>query len=114
MPVRIVMLGDIVGGPGRRAVMQQIPVIHERWWPHLILANGENIPPTVAASVVGNKCNKPTQALKITNFDALIDQAEKRLHFNEKKMDDDPLGLLTVQSPRSKNKGTSTNDNVSV
>lgn len=43
MAIRIVMLGDIVGGPGRRAVVQQIPVIRERWSPHLILANGENI-----------------------------------------------------------------------
>jgi len=36
------MLGDIVGGPGRRAVTQQIPVIRERWSPHLIIANAEN------------------------------------------------------------------------
>lgn len=42
MAIKIVMLGDIVGGPGRRAVTQQIPVIRERWSPHLILANAEN------------------------------------------------------------------------
>ncbi len=42
MPVRIVMLGDIVGRPGRLAVAQQIPVIRERWRPDLILANAEN------------------------------------------------------------------------
>lgn len=43
MPVRIVMLGDIVGRPGRQAVAQQIPVIRERWKPDLILANAENV-----------------------------------------------------------------------
>lgn len=42
MSVRIVMLGDIVGMPGRLAVAQQIPVIRERWKPQLILANAEN------------------------------------------------------------------------
>ncbi|MCC7203555.1 MAG: YmdB family metallophosphoesterase [Phycisphaeraceae bacterium] len=42
MPLRVVMLGDIVGSPGRLAVMQQIPVIRQRWKPDLILANGEN------------------------------------------------------------------------
>ena len=42
MPIRIVMLGDIVGRPGRVAVAQQIPVIRQRWNPDLILANAEN------------------------------------------------------------------------
>jgi len=42
MPIRIVMLGDIVGRPGRQAVAQQIPVIREKWKPDLILANAEN------------------------------------------------------------------------
>jgi 2',3'-cyclic-nucleotide 2'-phosphodiesterase len=42
MPIRIVMLGDIVGRPGRLAVMQQIPAIRERYKPDLILANAEN------------------------------------------------------------------------
>jgi metallophosphoesterase (TIGR00282 family) len=42
MPIRIVMLGDIVGRPGRLAIMQQIPAIRERYKPDLILANAEN------------------------------------------------------------------------
>ena len=42
MPIRIVMLGDIVGRPGRLAVAQQIPAIRQRWKPDLILANAEN------------------------------------------------------------------------
>jgi metallophosphoesterase (TIGR00282 family) len=43
MPIRIVMLGDIVGRPGRQAVAQQVPAIRERWKPDLILANAENV-----------------------------------------------------------------------
>ena len=42
MPLRIVMLGDIVGRPGRLAVAQLLPVIRERYQPHLVLANAEN------------------------------------------------------------------------
>jgi metallophosphoesterase (TIGR00282 family) len=42
MPVKIVMLGDIVGRPGRLAIAQQIPAIRERYRPDLILANAEN------------------------------------------------------------------------
>ncbi|MCE9592444.1 MAG: TIGR00282 family metallophosphoesterase [Planctomycetes bacterium] len=42
MTLRVVMLGDIVGRPGRLAVAQQVPVIRERWKPDLILANVEN------------------------------------------------------------------------
>lgn len=40
--MRIVMLGDIVGRPGRLAVAQQVPVIRERYKPDVILANAEN------------------------------------------------------------------------
>lgn len=40
--MRIVFLGDIVGGPGCKAVSQQIPTIRERWNPDLIIANAEN------------------------------------------------------------------------
>lgn len=43
MSMKVVMIGDIVGKPGRRVVQQQIPVIRERWAPDLIVANGENI-----------------------------------------------------------------------
>jgi metallophosphoesterase (TIGR00282 family) len=41
MSLRIVFLGDIVGGPGCKAVTQQVPVIRERWSPDLIIANAE-------------------------------------------------------------------------
>jgi len=38
----MVMLGDIVGRPGRLAVAQQVPIIRQRWQPDVILANAEN------------------------------------------------------------------------
>ncbi len=43
MPMRIIMLGDVVGQPGRRVVHQQLPHIRDRYTPDLILANAENI-----------------------------------------------------------------------
>jgi metallophosphoesterase (TIGR00282 family) len=42
MPIRIAMLGDIVGTPGRNAVVQQIPVLRQRWHPDLLIVNAEN------------------------------------------------------------------------
>lgn len=42
MSLRIVFLGDIVGGPGCKAISQLVPVIRERWEPDLIIANAEN------------------------------------------------------------------------
>ena len=42
MSLRIVFLGDIVGGPGCKAVSQLVPAIHERWEPDLFIANAEN------------------------------------------------------------------------
>lgn len=42
MPIRIAILGDIVGTPGRQAVTQQLPIIRQRFATDLILANAEN------------------------------------------------------------------------
>lgn len=42
MSIRVIILGDIVGAPGRLAVAQQLPHIRERWAPALVLANAEN------------------------------------------------------------------------
>lgn len=39
----IVFLGDIVGQPGRRAVLQSMPDIRARWNPAAVIANAENI-----------------------------------------------------------------------
>lgn len=41
--LRFVMLGDIVGKPGRRVVQQQLPWLRDVYRPDLILANAENI-----------------------------------------------------------------------
>jgi metallophosphoesterase (TIGR00282 family) len=42
MTIRYVMLGDIVGSPGRLAVRQCLPAIRQRWNPDLVIANAEN------------------------------------------------------------------------
>ena len=42
MAIRLIMLGDLVGRAGRLAVMQQIPLIRDRFGPGLIVANVEN------------------------------------------------------------------------
>lgn len=43
MALRLVMLGDIVGKPGKRVVEQQLPAIRQRHRPDLIVVNAENI-----------------------------------------------------------------------
>jgi len=43
MGIRFIMLGDIVGKPGRRVVQQHIPSLREHYKPDVIIANGENI-----------------------------------------------------------------------
>jgi len=40
--LRVVMLGDIVGRPGRQAVAQQMEAIRQRYQPDLVIANAEN------------------------------------------------------------------------
>ncbi len=42
MPIRLIILGDIVGTPGRQAVAQAVPILRQRHEPDLILANAEN------------------------------------------------------------------------
>jgi len=42
MSLRIAFLGDIVGGPGCKAVTQQLPILRERFGPNLVIANAEN------------------------------------------------------------------------
>jgi hypothetical protein len=42
MPIRVLMLGDIVGQPGRLAVRQLLPALRALHKPHLVIANGEN------------------------------------------------------------------------
>jgi metallophosphoesterase (TIGR00282 family) len=40
--VRVLFIGDIVGGPGRRGLAEAMPRLRERHSPDLIIANGEN------------------------------------------------------------------------
>jgi hypothetical protein len=41
--VRILFIGDIVGGLGKRALLQLLPELRERFEPTFVVANGENI-----------------------------------------------------------------------
>jgi 2',3'-cyclic-nucleotide 2'-phosphodiesterase len=40
---RLLFIGDIVGEPGRRALLEALPALRERYSPQLIVANGENV-----------------------------------------------------------------------
>ncbi|MCS1351224.1 TIGR00282 family metallophosphoesterase [Mechercharimyces sp. CAU 1602] len=40
--MRVLMFGDIVGDPGRKALLQYLPLLKRSYQPNLILANGEN------------------------------------------------------------------------
>jgi len=42
MPLRLLMFGDVVGGPGRRAVAQMLPALRTKYKPDIVLANAEN------------------------------------------------------------------------
>src|SRR5947199_5352205 len=43
MPLRILVLGDIVGRPGRMVLHQKLPSLVKQRDIHLVIANGENI-----------------------------------------------------------------------
>lgn len=43
MVVRVIMLGDVVGTPGRQGVAQLVPKLRELYQPDLIVANAENV-----------------------------------------------------------------------
>ena len=40
--MRILFIGDIVGGPGRRGLAKLLPALREELEPDLSIANGEN------------------------------------------------------------------------
>ena len=40
--MRILFIGDIVGGPGRRGLAKLLPALREELEPDLVIANGEN------------------------------------------------------------------------
>ena len=41
-PMRVLFIGDVVGGPGRRGLRETMPALRERYAPDLIVVNGEN------------------------------------------------------------------------
>lgn len=41
--IRVLYLGDIVGRPGRRAIINELPKLMQEFKPDLVLANGENL-----------------------------------------------------------------------
>ncbi len=40
--MRLIILGDVVGRPGRQAVQRELPGLRERYRPDLVVVNGEN------------------------------------------------------------------------
>jgi 2',3'-cyclic-nucleotide 2'-phosphodiesterase len=42
MGSRLLFIGDVVGEPGRRALMDALPALREQYLPDLVVANGEN------------------------------------------------------------------------
>ena len=48
-PARILFVGDVVGGIGRRTLLDCLPVLRERYAPTFVVVNGENAP-AVSAS----------------------------------------------------------------
>jgi len=40
--INVLFIGDIVGSAGRRAVREVLPVLRDKFNPHIVIANGEN------------------------------------------------------------------------
>ncbi|HZO04997.1 MAG TPA: TIGR00282 family metallophosphoesterase, partial [Solirubrobacterales bacterium] len=40
--MRVLFIGDVVGGPGRRGLRETMPSLRERYAPDLVIVNGEN------------------------------------------------------------------------
>src|SRR5271155_4159143 len=40
--IRLLFIGDVVGRSGRAAVLQQVPILRERWGLDFVIVNGEN------------------------------------------------------------------------
>ncbi|MEY3024355.1 MAG: hypothetical protein RJA16_1181 [Planctomycetota bacterium] len=41
-PIRVLLIGDVVGTPGREVLQTQLPLLRERFRPHRVIANVEN------------------------------------------------------------------------
>src|SRR3954452_21149193 len=59
-PVRILFIGDVVGGLGRRTLLALLPSLREAHDPHFVVVNGENaagglgITPKIADELFAN------------------------------------------------------------
>jgi metallophosphoesterase (TIGR00282 family) len=42
-PVSILFVGDVVGGLGRRTLLESLPILRERFAPTFVVVNGENV-----------------------------------------------------------------------
>jgi 2',3'-cyclic-nucleotide 2'-phosphodiesterase len=42
-PVRILFIGDLVGGIGRRTLLESLPILRQRHAPTFVVVNGENV-----------------------------------------------------------------------
>jgi metallophosphoesterase (TIGR00282 family) len=42
-PVSILFVGDLVGGIGRRTLLESLPILRERYAPTFVVVNGENV-----------------------------------------------------------------------
>jgi 2',3'-cyclic-nucleotide 2'-phosphodiesterase len=42
-PRRLLFIGDVVGEPGRNALLSSLPALRERYEPDIVVANGENV-----------------------------------------------------------------------
>ena len=40
--IRLLFIGDIVGRSGRAALLEQVPLLRDRWELDFVIANGEN------------------------------------------------------------------------
>src|SRR6202047_2482201 len=40
--LRLLFLGDIIGEPGRKAVIEMVPKLRQAWWIDFVIVNGEN------------------------------------------------------------------------
>src|SRR5260221_13265766 len=41
--LRLLFLGDIIGEPGRKAVIEMLPTLKSSWGLEFVIANGENV-----------------------------------------------------------------------
>src|SRR5258708_16883981 len=75
--LRLLFLGDIIGEPGRKAVIEMLPTLKSSWGLDFVIANGENVAagrginPKLAIDLL--RCGVAV----ITTSDHVLDQNEE-------------------------------------